>query len=271
MSNATTLQTNNNKLSANNTDLASILNTINNLPEAGGSTSEDLSDELSTQDELLTDQIDQLDILVTALADKAAGGSDPVLQEKTVIPQTSSQNITPDVGYDGLSKVTVEGDANLIPANIKLGVNIFGVMGTLTSSDGGSSGGSSFGWSREVANVAISIVSESEDVLPSIYYTSYYYSDDYEEVYPVHNQVNTLNYTKTIQVMKNTVIYIECQNIMDVVDLTDYTDNVEPAFYKAGGNEYIYDSCEGYMIVMIRGDASLHIEISSNNWGVGGM
>lgn len=36
MSNATTLQTNNNKLSTNNTDLASILNTINNLPEAGG-------------------------------------------------------------------------------------------------------------------------------------------------------------------------------------------------------------------------------------------
>lgn len=35
MSNKTTLQTNNNKLSANNTDLASILNTINNLPEAG--------------------------------------------------------------------------------------------------------------------------------------------------------------------------------------------------------------------------------------------
>lgn len=36
MSNATTLQTNNNKLSTNNTDLASILNTINNLPEASG-------------------------------------------------------------------------------------------------------------------------------------------------------------------------------------------------------------------------------------------
>lgn len=35
MSNKTTLQTNNNKLSTNNTDLASILNTINNLPEAG--------------------------------------------------------------------------------------------------------------------------------------------------------------------------------------------------------------------------------------------
>lgn len=37
MSNATTLQTNNNKISTNNTDLASILNTINNLPEAESS------------------------------------------------------------------------------------------------------------------------------------------------------------------------------------------------------------------------------------------
>ncbi len=37
MSNKTTLQTNNNKLNSNNTDLASILNTINNLPEAGSS------------------------------------------------------------------------------------------------------------------------------------------------------------------------------------------------------------------------------------------
>ncbi len=37
MSNKTILQANNNKLSANNTDLASILNTINSLPEAGSS------------------------------------------------------------------------------------------------------------------------------------------------------------------------------------------------------------------------------------------
>lgn len=36
MSNKTTLQTNNATISTNNTELASILNTINNLPEAGG-------------------------------------------------------------------------------------------------------------------------------------------------------------------------------------------------------------------------------------------
>lgn len=88
--------------------------------------------------------------------------SQPSLQSKTVSPSTASQTITPDSGYDGLSQVvvnaisptkgaqtynptttdqtissgrwltgtqTIKGDANLVAANIKIGVNIFGING----------------------------------------------------------------------------------------------------------------------------------------------
>lgn len=67
----------------------------------------------------------------------ASGTIKPTLQEKTVTPTTSLQNITPDNGYYGLSKVTVEGDDNLVADNIKSGVSIFGVDGTYEGSGGG--------------------------------------------------------------------------------------------------------------------------------------
>ena len=70
-----------------------------------------------------------------------ATASTPSLQEKSVTPSAAEQTVTPDSGYDGLSRVTVDEDANLVAGNIKSGVSIFGVAGNFEGSSG--SGGSS--------------------------------------------------------------------------------------------------------------------------------
>jgi hypothetical protein len=60
----------------------------------------------------------------------------PILQAKTVEPTTSEQIITPDDGYNGLSQLTVEAvtstiDSNIVSGNIRSGVSILGVIGSL--------------------------------------------------------------------------------------------------------------------------------------------
>lgn len=76
--------------------------------------------EIEEQDSLITE-------IFNALEGKASD-SETILQEKTVSPTTSSQTVTADNGYDGLSKVTVEAMPTSEQATPSINVNSNGLI-----------------------------------------------------------------------------------------------------------------------------------------------
>lgn len=118
---------------ANNGAISTSMDGINvksvTIPQgytSGGTVSLD-----NTIDNEVDTQADLIAKITTALEGKMAGSSEPVLQDKTVTPSANEQIVTADNGYDGLNEVTVIGDVNLVAENIKSGVSIFGVNGTV--------------------------------------------------------------------------------------------------------------------------------------------
>ena len=75
----------------------------------------------------------ELSTLIETLRGKAAGGDISVeLQEKTVTPTTAIQQVQPDTGYDGLSKVTVNAMPTATQATPSISVSSAGKI-TATS------------------------------------------------------------------------------------------------------------------------------------------
>lgn len=78
-----------------------------------------------------TEEIGRVGMLPSAAADVK-------LQSKSVVPSASEQVVLPDEGFDALSSVmvgpvTAAIDSDIKPENIKDGINILGVIGTLTT------------------------------------------------------------------------------------------------------------------------------------------
>lgn len=115
----------NSTLQSNNTDLQAILNTINELPNAGG---EQATPVIS---------VNSANGLITATAGAKSSTHQLAFQAaKTITPATVTQTAVSSGYYTG-GAVTVKGDSNLIAGNIKSGVSIFGVSGNYVGSGGG--------------------------------------------------------------------------------------------------------------------------------------
>lgn len=94
------------------------------------------------------------DVTIYGVTGTADSLTDAYLQEKQVTPTSEEISITADENYAALSKVTILGDSQLKPENIRAGVEIFGVSGELTDYD------------KPLAETTITPAKKSQTIVP---------------------------------------------------------------------------------------------------------
>lgn len=97
---------------------------------------------------------------------KAPETPSPVLQEKTVTPETLPTVIGADEGYDGLSQVTVNPDAQLKAENIRSGKTIFGVAGAFVGETQYATTLDATDWYYDSVNGFCAIIMNKENYVP---------------------------------------------------------------------------------------------------------
>lgn len=123
-----------------NTDsLRKLLQMANNLPDAGGDPVETVEQATPTisvdSNGKITATSEQAEGYVEA-GTKTATTQLDTQAAQTITPGTSNQTIPSGLYLTGTQ--TIKGDANLVASNIKKGVSIFNVLGTLAASGGAS-------------------------------------------------------------------------------------------------------------------------------------
>ena len=170
----------------------------------------------------------------------------PELQEKMAAPSITMQEITSDIGYDGLSKVTIEAvtntiDSNITAENIKKDVTILGVTGTLEQGGAGAVLGTLNATSNGTYNAVNALSLE-----PGVLY-------EYKKVLP--REVLAELKTKT----SNTDLLF-CVPSLDMPAVV--------VFIKEVGGEYVLEQVNGETAVSIYATGNTNISIGNTNLAV---